>query len=299
MTWEEAISYGPDGKMWWLHRWCPTCAWPWLIRQWELTDHEYYRCSRCLRFCYVDPEGTLMANEQLLNVGFEGGFSERGAPQLLVADHWDPWFDERYIRPEWKAEQIDVGRGRVHSGRLAQKIAMTTARFDAGIWQRVNVTPGKWYRFYAHIYMWSSREDNPDESIGPALHCMTGVNSWGHWPMHYATSWGKEVGWDRFNAYTLAECIFEAWHNEVSLIVRAFAEYGVKHNDCYIDDCGLEELDLYFGEPPEEPPEEPPPGEPPIVVEVDYDVIADRTSAQTLQLFQQWLQGGTVLRIES
>ena len=46
-------------------------------------------------------------------------------------------------------------------------------------------------------------------------------------------------------------------------------------------------------------PGEPPPGEPPIVVEVDYDVIAQRTSVQTLQLFQQWLQGGTVLRIES
>lgn len=244
-----------------------------------------------------------MANETLLNPTFEVGFSERGAPQLLVADNWDPWFDEQYIRPEWQPEQVGRGRGRVHSGEYGQKIAMTTAKFDAGIWQRVNVTPGKWYLFYAHIYPWSSREDNPDTSVGPALRTMVGANCWGHWPQHYATVWGKEIGWDRFNTWTRAEVIFEAWSDEVSLIVRGLAEHGVKHNDFYIDDCGLEELELYFGEePPEEPPAEPPeqpPGEPPIVVEIDYDVIADRTSAQTLQLVQEWLRGGAMMRIES
>ena len=82
----------------------------------------------------------------LVNGDFEGGIREwQGIGELTVAEGWTPWFVEGggKHRPEYKPEQIGVGKGRVYQGDYATKQFTTYAKQDGGIYQEVHeVTPG-------------------------------------------------------------------------------------------------------------------------------------------------------------
>lgn len=228
-----------------------------------------------------------MAENQLTNPGLEGTYSPRGAPQVAIAEGWNEWYDGQLIRPEWQPETRDRGSGRVRTGDKAQKMAMTTAKFDGGIWQHLGgLTVGQWYRFSAWAYMWSSNQDNPDSSIGNGqMHVMAGVNPWGHWPAHYATIWGKEASQGAYNQWVQLEVLFQAWHTECSVMLRCRPEWAVKHNDVYWDDACLEAVDVYIDEtPPVEPPE---PGEP---GEFDYELLAELIAQRVTSAFDLWLE---------
>lgn len=81
------------------------------------------------------------------NPGFEEGFTQRGAGELEVAVHWDPWWisgsaDDNatgyFYRPEYKPESAAIfGMRRVHSGGFSQKQFNTYAHHRAGIRQQV------------------------------------------------------------------------------------------------------------------------------------------------------------------
>jgi hypothetical protein len=230
-----------------------------------------------------------MAHLQLLHGHFEDGFSKRNAPEVEVADNWDPWYDPNLVRPEFRRETTTTGRGRVHMGHAAQKWFTLHARHDAGIWQRVQAQVGQWYALRGWVYPWSSEEDDPDTSIRPGkLRAMLGINPWGHWPQHYATIWGKEVGQDQYNQWVQIEVIAQAWHTEISVCARSFNEWPAKHNDIYLDDMTLAPFSLPIEEP-NQPPETP--GGP---TEIDYDLIATMTSVRTISLLHQSLTPPTL-----
>jgi len=293
------VPWMPDGRVWvWLGR-CPVCGGVMgepdravmvsrgvggISATLRDPGQAVYSCVHC--WARLRLEASAVASGVLVNGGLEGPYTFRDASQVKVAEGWEAWFNEGKIRPEWQEETSQIGKGRVMVGS-AQKIALTTANWDAGIWQKVKVVPGRWYRFWAHLYMWSSQQDDPDSSIDNGkMRVMVGVNPWGHWPLHYATIWGMELPQICYNQWYKAEVLFEAWADEVSLIVRGFPEWAVKHNDLYIDECGLEEVSVVIdGKVPEPEPEpDPEPGEPPVVTEVDYAKIASLTAEATAEL---------------
>jgi hypothetical protein len=268
--------------VWALNEACnaPGCPGKWLVYQGIVDDKPAFRCATCGTLFYYSRR-IIMANEELQNCNLEPPFVTREAGEVVVAEDWEPWYDHGKTRPEWKPETRTVGRGRVHQGETAQKQFTLYKVHDAGIWQRVNATPGQWYRLTAWLYMWSSQEDDPDTSIQPGkMHSMVGINPWGHWPEHTATIWGKELAQDQYNQWVKAEVIAQAWHPEISVVVRSWNEWKAKHNDLYIDEIALEPITVTIGDPGQPPPQ-PGPGEP-----IDYDRIKTETAQATLDLIR-------------
>jgi hypothetical protein len=248
-----------------------------------------YKCIRDGRiYTTTTREEPDVANEELLNPNFTVPFTVRhNAHEVEVANGWEPWWaDGRDLkRPEFKPENRNVGRGRVYIGDTAQKLFTTYSKHDAGIWQRVNAIPDQWYLFTAHVGIWTSEEDDPTVNDG-TYHAMLGVNPWGHWPLHHASIWGKEADWQLFSDYQQISVLFQAWHNEISLIVRGLPRDAVKHNDLYIDAAKLEPITVYINEEPP-PPTTEPPTEPPAVGEVDYARITREVSKSVITQMKQ------------
>jgi len=185
----------------------------------------------------------------LNNPGFEQGFYlQDGVGELEVANGWTAWYVEgqnspggqRYHRPEFKPEP---SWGRVLAGDYAQKMFTTYAPHNGGLRQEVQVTPGSWYRFCANVYVWSSSEDNPDQSVRAGRYrAMVGANPWGDWnAMADTTIWGQEIV-DVYNRWATVCVTFEAWSDRVALFTRGNPWYGSKHNDSYWDQLSLREL---------------------------------------------------------
>lgn len=208
-----------------------------------------------------------MPDTILLNPDFEGGFRyHENIGELQVANEWMPWYleTEGLHRPEYKAETRQTGSGRVYEGDFAQKMFTTFSAHDAGLSQRVSVEPGSWYKFTGWVYVWSSKQDDPNASFEPGKYrAMLGANPWGHWATQYATIWGQEQPQDQYDRWVFLEVIFQAWHNEISLFTRGYPEWNVKHNDSYWDDLSIEEIAAPGQEPPPTPGPVPPPPVPP------------------------------------
>ena len=185
------------------------------------------------------------AAEMLANPGFEGGFYlSGGVGELEVGKSWQVWFDPNspHKRPEYKPETLDVGRGRVRSGKHAQKLFTTFASHDAGIYQEIyGVVPGQWYAFSAWGYQWSSEQDNPDSSVKDGkCSLLVGINPWGDAnPRARTTVWGKEA-LQQYNRWVEVEVTAQAWSDKVVVAVRQVCEWPVRHNDAYLDDAHLE-----------------------------------------------------------
>ena len=109
-----------------------------------------------------------MAGNLLENPGFEGGSSARGAPQVVVADHWEPWWDSGDTRPEFKIATRDIDPNRVRpGGDQAQQWFNSFATHTAGVYQRITgLTPGREIRFSAYVQAFSSNTDDFSHSNG-------------------------------------------------------------------------------------------------------------------------------------
>jgi len=183
--------------------------------------------------------------EMLSNPGFEGGFYlSGGVGELEVGKSWQVWYDPAspHKRPEYKPEQVGVGKGRVRSGQAAQKLFTTFASHDAGIYQEIyGAVPGQWYRFSAWAYQWSSEQDNPDSSIKDGkCSVLVGINPWGDAnPRARTTVWGKEA-LQAYNQWVQVDATAQAWSDKITVAVRQVCEWPVRHNDGYLDDAHLE-----------------------------------------------------------
>ncbi len=184
------------------------------------------------------------------NPGFEEGFTQRGAGELEVAVHWDPWWisgsaDDNatgyFYRPEYKPESAAIfGMRRVHSGGFSQKQFNTYAHHRAGIRQQVSgVTPGATVTFSIWAQVWSSGQDNPDECGEFGNYKVTaGIDPTG----------GREgasgnIVWSApimaCNQWVFLQVSAVAQKNTVTVFARGEPEYRMKHNDAYWDDASL------------------------------------------------------------
>ena len=181
---------------------------------------------------------------QLLNPGFEEQFTEREAGEIVVAEGWHAWYDQSdsLHRPEYKSEQVGLGRGRVRTGTYGQKFFTTFSPHDGGIYQEVyGVTPGQWYKFSLWAWQWSSNQSNPDVSSGDGkCSVLVGINPWGDAnPRNRTTVWGKEA-LQVYDQWVQVDVVVQAWSNKIVVAARQVCEWPVRHNDVYLDDARLE-----------------------------------------------------------
>jgi hypothetical protein len=203
------------------------------------------------RVRYSAQEGNLLRNPN-----FEEGFSQRGASEMVVAQHWQPWWvrgtagqvEEGYFyRPEYKPEvAVLFGRRRIHSGDYAQKFFSTYATHSAGLYQRVSgITSGSTLIFSAWVQIWSSSLDDVARCDGFGNYeVRIGID-----PTGGRDALSGHVVWSEpamaCNEWVRLEVTAVAESGRVTVFLKGEPEYRVKHNDSYWDD-----MVLTAGEPP-------------------------------------------------
>lgn len=194
----------------------------------------------------------------LRNPGFEGEFfAWAGVPEAQVAHEWTPWWiedtsrDPRWHRPEWKRAVAANFPKRVLSGASAQQYFTFFASHYAGMYQQVfDVTPGKRYRFGIWVQLWSSMEDNADTSVLPANPRLqigiepNGVALPGFAQPPGTVIWSGEAPMDQIVdrwGYMTVEAT--AGSDVITVYIRSRPDFANKHNDIYLDEASLVEID--------------------------------------------------------
>jgi hypothetical protein len=189
----------------------------------------------------------------IINPSFEGEFykhSNRGNMQVAVgwqyyvaSPHLHPWVDNgEYKEPELNPEITTVGKGRVRSGKSAQKMHNTYSICRAGFFQDVPVVEGRWYEFAVWLYVWCSKGDDPDISKGGRYHARAAANPWGAGLHDYHTVFGREPENKHYNSWYHSFVVFQAWSETARVGIEGMPEHPVKHNDLYIDDASFQEV---------------------------------------------------------
>lgn len=192
---------------------------------------------------------TYPAGNLLFNPRFEQVFSERDAPEVVVADGWQPWWQDGpgqaegfYRRPEYQPEDIyRHGPRRIHDGAYAQKLFTTYATHNAGLMQQVNVMPGGRCTFCIWVQVWSSQYFDPESVTEPGNYRVwVGIDPYG------GTDWrSPNIIWSpphmEYNTWMLLCVSAIARRDVVTVFTRGEPEFRVKHNDSYWDDASLVE----------------------------------------------------------
>jgi hypothetical protein len=188
--------------------------------------------------------GVLAPNDPVLvNPGFEGQFSFRGAPEVEVAEGWDPaWVqgDDRQCRdpcyrPEYKPERtIKV------QGETSQRWFTTFARQFAAIYQRVDVEQGQWSEFSCDVYAISE----PNGQMG----AFVGINPWGGDVFHRTMIWGRENvrpggGWI-YREWTRVSVTAQAFGDRITVACGGNNSFPTHNNAAYWDNCTIQRVDM-------------------------------------------------------
>jgi LysM repeat protein len=179
----------------------------------------------------------------LQNPGFEAPFvSVNGDATLQVATGWQPWNLEGgsssalNARPEYKAAPSN----RVRSGSSAQEYNSFYATHDAGVYQRVAVTPGTSLQFSVYAYIWSSATfDNPNASEDPnGVQIRVGIDpNGGTDPSSSAIMWSSPV--EYYDQYRMLSVTATASSTAVTVFVRSQPQDFVGTTNVYLDDAYL------------------------------------------------------------
>lgn len=177
------------------------------------------------------------------NAGFEGGFSERGTGEIVVANGWTPWWQDGPFqddglnrRPEFKPESsARFGDLRVREGGFAQKWGNTYATHHAGIFQQINVPATSMVTLRAWGQSWSSQEDKPEVSSKGKYFLSVGIDPTG------GVDFGSpNIVWsprsDTLDQWVELTVQARAQADTVTVYLRGDAEWRNKHNDAYFDD---------------------------------------------------------------
>lgn len=195
---------------------------------------------------YLPMVATLAGDLALLNPGFEGAFREvDGITELKVASGWEPWWDPKATRPEYKRADLVVDPRRVHSGSAAQQWFNNYATHTAGIYQRVIGVPvGKTLVFETWVQAFSSGQDDFTHSNG-RYRMRIGIDPYGgldpESPDVVWSNGGNAV--EPYDAYQLLHVEALARSDRATVFVWGQAEWPLKHNDAYCDDTRLYVLD--------------------------------------------------------
>jgi hypothetical protein len=234
----------------------------------------------------------LQQTNLLHNPGFEGQFSPwSGIGEIQMASGWSPtWIENpdnypQWFRPEYKRAEAFFYPNRVRNGDSAQQYFTFHASHYAGMYQQVfDVTPGQSYKFTIWAQVWSSTQDNPNQSEQPANpNLQVGIDPTGLWQINGPTViWSPVASMenhiDKWGAISV-EAV--AQNNVITVLVRTSPEFPNKHNDMYWDDATL----FLSGPPqPTAPPPPPPtntPGPPTSTPIPSETPIATNTSPAT------------------
>lgn len=227
-----------------------------------------------MAFCATAATSHAQAPPNLLrNPGFEGGyFAWAGIPEAQVAHEWTPWWIEdvnhnpRWHRPEWKRALKSQFPDRVLRGDSAQQYFTFYASHYAGMYQQVfDVTPGKTYRFSLWVQVWSSNEDNADNSVDPANpRFQIGIDPTGAALPGFARAPGTIV-WSgeapmvsHIDQWGLMTVDVVAKSDTITVYMRSTPDFANKHNDIYVDEASLIEVGGAPAQPVQPAPTQPP-----------------------------------------
>ena len=187
--------------------------------------------------------------EGLVNANFEGGYSERGAGELTVADGWHPWWQDGPFqedgynrRPEFKPEDAHrFGDRRVHSGRFSQKFFTTFSTHNGGLLQQVGGIPvGTRATFSAWAQVWSSQHHDTNTVVDPGNYRVyVGIDPTG------GTDWrSPNIVWSEprieYNNWMQLSVTAVAQANTITVYLRGQPEFRTQFNDSYWDDACLQ-----------------------------------------------------------
>ncbi len=211
---------------------------------------------------------TTAAPNLLVNPGFESPYSkqcchtESWAPPTLpidevqVANGWRAWWLEpgdaahptwcadcpAWHRPEWR--EAAPFANRIHSGENAQKYFTFYSTHEAGMYQQVSgVTPGRRYRFTVYMHAWSANGSSLTSTVvDNDLDMRVGID-----PTGGANPFSASIAWSSpFNAYdtwTLFTVEVVAQSSTLTVYTHTKPRWGMEHNDVYVDDASLIEVD--------------------------------------------------------
>jgi hypothetical protein len=175
----------------------------------------------------------------LLNGGFEAGFREvDGVHELKVADDWDPWWDERAARPEYKRADPTVDARRVRSGNSAQQWFNNYATHTAGVLQRVeNIPVGATMTLEAWVQAFSSGKDDFSQSAGK-YRMRIGIDPYGGLdPESPDVVWSNDGhAIEPYDEYKYLAVSVPARSDRATIFIWGQAEWALKHNNAYVDD---------------------------------------------------------------
>jgi len=162
----------------------------------------------------------------------------------FIANGWSYWYQGRaaddtrgWYMPEPEFGIIANRAGQAHDGEMSQRWFNSWSIHNAGIYQRVAVTPGSWQRFTIWMFNWSSQNDTFGVSEG-FHHKWVGIDvNGGTDPYSQDIVWGNE---DRtMDVWVQLGVIAQAKGDHVTVFVRETPEYSIKHNDVLVDDAAL------------------------------------------------------------
>ena len=188
----------------------------------------------------------------LTNPGFEGSFTTSDA-QTSVGQGWSPWWiprppgqpDWSFNHPNFIASQPcgEVCDHRIHSGGNAQRLFQFFGTYVAGLYQRVNVTPGSDVQFSAFGQSWSSQMEQPQNvsNGGTQMHLKVGIDpAGGTDPLDPRVIWSGEAdaldSWQQFQVYARAQ------GSTVTVFMYAAPDDARRKNEVYWDDASLQVL---------------------------------------------------------
>lgn len=204
----------------------------------------------------------------LLNPGFESPYGKQccqtdlnkyypNTPidEVQVAQHWFGWWLQpdldpqhpgaclnctAWHRPEWREANCGpVCANRIHSGDNAQKYFTFFSVHDAGMYQQVSgITPGQLLRFSVYMQGWSTNADYGLSSGQGTMGMRVGIDPFGG-----TNAFSPNVIWtgvnDVYDTWGLYSIEAVAKSGTVTVFTRSAPQWGLQHNDIYVDDASL------------------------------------------------------------
>jgi len=190
----------------------------------------------------------------LINGDFENGFREvDGIGELKVANDWQPWWHQSDRRPEFKLATLAVDPHRVRNGQAAQQWFTSFSTHTGGIYQQVhNLTPGKVLQFTASVQAFSRNDDSNWRQSDGRYRMKIGIDPYGGVDPEC-----KDIVWSQavqpYDAWTELFVEAVARSDRCTVWVWGQCEWGVKHNNGYVDGCMLRQVGEDVPPPPGEP----------------------------------------------
>jgi hypothetical protein len=183
----------------------------------------------------------LQEGNRLQNGNFEGGFSQRGAGEVVVANGWEPWWhngseqeqaDGFLKRPEYKPDSS-------RAGGTQQKWFNNYATHNAGVYQRVAVPRGSKLTLTVRTFVWTNDSDDYNRSAKPGNYdVMVGID-----PTGGTNGLSGAVVWSpprrEYDHWLDLRVEATAQADAVTVFLRGRSEYRVKNNNSYWDDAVL------------------------------------------------------------